>query len=117
MIKSVKIGPQIFNIVERSNNEDGTLNDGAYGYTLESGNLIVISSEIGNGKQKVTLLHEILHAIRMNAEGMLKPGKEDDFEAWEHYFIGLYESNLLAVLKDNPKLVEWLINEQPKTNK
>jgi Mlc titration factor MtfA (ptsG expression regulator) len=116
MIKSIKIGPQTFSVVKRSNNEDGMLNDGAYGYTLESGNLIVINSEIGNGKQKVTLLHEILHAIRMNAEGMPKPSKDDDFESWEHYFIGLYESNLLAVLKDNPKLVEWLTNEQPKTS-
>lgn len=66
---------------------------------------------MGNGKQKITLLHEVLHAIRMSNEGMPKPSKDDDFEAWEHYFIAMYETGLLAVLKDNPKLTEWLLDE------
>jgi Mlc titration factor MtfA (ptsG expression regulator) len=108
MIKTVKVGPQVYNIVKRNTNEDGTLNDGAHGYTLDSGNIIVVDSGISKTKKQVTVLHEILHAIRMANDGMPKPGKEDDFEAWEHYFIALYENNLLAVLKDNPKLVEWL---------
>jgi len=108
MIKTVKVGPQVYDIVKRNTNEDGTLNDGAHGYTLDSGNIIVVDSAITKTKKQVTVLHEILHAIRMNNDGMPKPGKEDDFETWEHYFIALYENNLLAVLKDNPKLVEWL---------
>jgi len=112
MIKSVKIGPQKFSIIQRDSNEDGMLNDGAYGYTLDNKNLIVIASGLGNGKQQITLLHEILHAVRMNFDGMPRPTKEDDFESWEHYFIAMYETGLLAVLKDNPKLVEWLTNEQ-----
>ena len=108
MIKKVKVGPQVYEIIQRSINEDGTLNDGAHGYTLDSGNIIVVDSAINKTKKQVTILHEILHAIRMNNDGMPKPGKEDDFEAWEHYFIALYENNLLVVLQDNPKLVEWL---------
>ena len=108
MIKSIKIGPQSFNVVERANQEDGMLNDNAYGYTLDAGNLIVINGNMGEGKKQITLLHEILHAIRMNADGMPKPTKDDDFETWEHYFIALYETGLLSVLKDNRKLVEWL---------
>jgi len=36
MIKSVKVGPQKFTIVERSPKEDGMLNEGAYGYTLDN---------------------------------------------------------------------------------
>ena len=111
MIKSIKIGPQRFTIIERSPDEDGMLSDGAYGYTLDSKNVIVIASDLGNGKQKITLLHEVLHAIRMSNEGMPKPSKDDDFEAWEHYFIAMYETGLLAVLKDNPKLTEWLLDE------
>lgn len=112
MIKSVKVGPQKFAIVQRDPKEDGMLDDGAYGYTLDRRNLIVLSSELANGKEKITLLHEILHAIRMNNDGMPRPSKEDDYETWEHYFIAMYETGLLAVLKDNPKLVEWLLNEQ-----
>ena len=113
MIKSVKVGPQKFEIIQRDPREDGMLNDGAYGYTLDGKNVIVLSSDLSNGKEKVTMLHEILHAVRMSNDGMPRPTKEDDFEAWEHYFIAMYETGLLAVLKDNPKLVEWLLNEQP----
>lgn len=111
MIKSVKVGPQKFTVIERNPSEDGMLNDGAYGYTLDGKNLIVLASGLGNGKQQVTMLHEVLHAVRMNYEGMPRPTKEDDFEAWEHYFIAMYETGLLAVLKDNPKLVEWLLKD------
>jgi hypothetical protein len=107
MIKSVKIGPQKFEILERDPKQDGMLSDGAYGYTLDTSNLIVIDSTLGNGKQQVTLLHEILHAVRMNNDGMPRPSKEDEFDAWEHYFIAMYETGLLSVLKDNPKLVEF----------
>jgi hypothetical protein len=117
MIKSVKVGPQKFDIVERNTSEDGMLNDGAYGYTIDGKNLIVIASGLGNGKQQVTLLHEVLHAIRMNNDGMPRPNKDDDFESWEHYFIAMYETGLLAVLKDNPKLVDYLVNDESKTTK
>ena len=41
MIKSIKVGPQRFDIIERNQGEDGMLNDGAYGYTLDHQNLIV----------------------------------------------------------------------------
>ena len=111
MIKSIKVGPQQFEIIEREPTQDGMLNDGCYGYTLDNRNLIVIAKGLGNGKQQVTLLHEILHAIRMNYDGMPRPTKEDDFESWEHYFIAMYEIGLLSVLKDNPKLVTWLLND------
>ena len=115
MIKSIKVGPQKFDIIQRDPKEDGMLNDGAYGYTLDNKNVIVLSSYLSNGKEKVTMLHEILHAVRMSNDGMPRPSKDDDFECWEHYFIAMYETGLLAVLKDNPKLVEWLLNDQ--TNK
>ena len=117
MIKSVKVGPQRFDVLQRDPDVDGMLNDGAYGYTLDNKNLIVIADNLGNGKQQITLLHEVLHAIRMSNDGMPRPNKEDDFEAWEHYFIAMYETGLLSVLKDNPKLVEWLTNDQNKSTK
>lgn len=107
-ILTIKIGPQNYNVVERLRQEDGMLNDGSYAYTLDHGNLIVIDKDIAQSKKQVTLLHEILHAIRFNNDALPKPKRKDDFEEWEHYFIALYEGNLLSVLKDNPQLVEWL---------
>ena len=103
---SVIIGPQIFSIEFRNPNVDGMLNDGSHGYTLDNGNLIVVSSEIGLGKQRVTLMHEILHAARMVFENGM-PKREADYEEWEHYFIGVYENAFLMILRDNPKLIEW----------
>ena len=104
----IKVGSQEFRVEERSTKDDGMLNDGNHGYTVEAGNLIVISKDVAKDKQQVTLLHEILHAIRFVNDGMPKPKAKDEFEDWEHYFIALYEDNLLAILKNNPELKDWL---------
>ena len=107
----VKIGPQVFDIVQRNKNEDATLNDGSYGYTIDDGNIIVIDSAISVTKKQVTLLHEIMHCVRLINDAFPKPTKEDDFEAWEHFFIAMWESNLLMVLKDNVELTDWLLDK------
>ena len=107
--KSIKIGPQVFEVIERSHAEDGMLNDGSYGYTLDTKNVIVIDSEIHETKKRVTLFHEVMHAARMVNEPPTKPKKNAEFEEWEHYFIGVWENSLLLVLKDNPQLVEYLL--------
>jgi len=105
---NIKIGAQTYTVEERSIKDDGMLNDGNHGYTVESGNLIVIDKDMPKDKKQVTLLHEILHSIRFVNDGMPKPKAKDEFEDWEHYFIALYEDNLLAVLKNNPEVKEWL---------
>jgi len=103
----VKIGPQIFSISFRDPNEDGMLNDGTMGYTIDAGNIIVLAKNMPKTKQRVTLMHEILHAARYTFEtGM--PKKGDDYDKWEHYFIGIYENVFIMILDDNPELVEWL---------
>jgi hypothetical protein len=108
MPKQVKVGPQVFKIVERSKIDDGMLNDGSFGYTLDMANLIVVDADIHITKKQVTLLHEIMHACRMVFEGPTKPSKSDDADAWEHHFIGVWESSLLLVLRENPDIVKWL---------
>lgn len=105
---SIKIGAQIYKVVERHPNEDGTLSERNYGYTIELGNLIVIDSSQSLTKKQVTLMHELMHAIILVYCGYARPPKEAEIDEWEHYFIGLMEGNLLCVLKDNPKLLQWL---------
>lgn len=109
--KSIKIGPQVFSVVERSAKEDGMLNDGNYGYTLDTKNLIVIDKDIHSTKKQVTLLHEVMHAARMVFETETKPKKGAEFEEWEHYFIGVWENSLLLILRDNPDLINYLTKE------
>jgi hypothetical protein len=108
MINKVIIGPQEFKIEFRSTREDGMLNENSYGYTLDQGNLIVIASDVSKSKQKVTLVHEMLHAARMIFEGSSKPQKKAEYEEWEHHFIGVFENAFLLIIRDNPDLIEWL---------
>ena len=107
----VKIGPQTFSIEFRDPNQDGMLNDGTLGYTLDAGNLIVVSKDLPKTKQRVTLMHEILHACRMIFENGM-PEKGAKYNEWEHFFIGVYENSLIMIMRDNPELMEWLINER-----
>lgn len=107
----IKIGSQAFDVVLRDRKDDGMLNDSTYGYTLASENLIVIDSALKFSKQRVTLLHEILHALHSVYDTTIKPTKKDDFETWEHYFIGVYEEGLLLVLRDNPELIKYLLTD------
>ena len=102
----VRIGPQTFNIEFRDPSSDGMLNDGNIGYTLDQGNLIVIANNISLSKQQVTLMHEILHAMRMIFENGM-PKKKASYEEWEHFFIGVYENAFLMMIRDNPELMEW----------
>lgn len=108
MISSVKIGPQTFKVDFRQTRDDGLLNESSYGYTLDQGNLIVVASDMSEDKQKVTLVHEMLHAARMILEGTSKPKKKAEYEEWEHHFVSIYENAFLMILQDNPDLVAWL---------
>ena len=111
MPTSVKVGTQVFNIIERSADVDGMLTDNTYGYTLDEKNLIVVDADIHKTKKQITLLHEILHACRMVFDNSIKPKKTDDFEVWEHYFIGTIENSLLLVFSQNPGLIDWLLED------
>lgn len=107
----IRIGTQIFEVVLRDRKNDGMLNDGTLGYTLDAENLIVIDSSLSPTKTRTTFVHELLHAIRMVFATTIKPRKSDEFETWEHFFIGIYEEGLLMVLRDNPELYEYLTAE------
>jgi len=111
--RKVRIGAQMFRIEERTVKQDGTLNDNAYGYTLDQGNLIIIDASIAFTKKQQTLLHEIIHAIGMvYGSGQREPTIKDTYETWEHHFIGIWESPMLSFVKDNPEVVSWLQLEE-----
>jgi hypothetical protein len=112
----LKIGAQIFRVEERSVKQDGTLNDNSYGYTLDQGNLIVIDASIAFSKKQQTLLHEVIHALGMvHTNGIKQPSGKDEYEVWEHHFIGIWESPMLMFIKDNPEVIAWLqLEEEPE---
>lgn len=107
----VKIGMQIFDIIERSAKQDGMLHDGSYGYTLDSKNMIVLDKDMHPSKKRVTLFHEVMHAVRMVYENTTKPSSKATFEEWEHHFIGVWENSLLIVLRENEDLLDYLLED------
>jgi hypothetical protein len=114
--KRVKIGGQVFKIEERTIKQDGTLNDSSYGYTIDAGNIIVLDINISLNKKQQTLLHEIIHVITMVYAGQVQPKPKDEYDVWEHHFIGLWEAPMLSFIKDNPDVVKWMQIEEDFTS-
>ena len=111
MPKTIKIGSQVWEISEQKRKHNAEFLDGTYGYTIDKDNTIILDSEMANSVKRVTLFHEILHAVRFIFGGSFKPGKSTTYEEWEHYFIGLYEEPMLMVLRDNPELLAFLLSD------
>ena len=105
----VKIGTHNWTITEvkRKNQPDGE----HYGFTNDKDASITIDSEMPTSIKRVTLVHEILHAIRFTFGGSYSPSKGTTYDDWEHYFIGLYEEPLTMVLRDNPELMAYLLQK------
>lgn len=108
MPKSVKIGSQVWEITEQKRKHSM---DNHYGVTMGKDNSIVIDAELAPSMARVTLFHELLHAIRITFGGSLTPNKWTDFYEAEHFWIGTYEEPVVAMLRDNPELVKYLTSE------
>jgi Zn-dependent peptidase ImmA (M78 family) len=116
MPTKVKIGTQNWTVIERSSNMDDALSSSAYGYTLVRSSTIIIDADAPPSRKRQTLLHELLHAIRYSMGNSTIPATSDDesktTDAWEHYFIGIYEEGVLAILRDNPLVTAYLLSEE-----
>lgn len=112
----IKIGAQDWTIIERSRSDDGFIDGDAYGYTLQKSNVIVIDKDCPPSRKRQTLFHELFHAIRFsNGSSGIKPNMEEVLPdevilTWEHYFIAMYEDTMLSTLRENPKLMEYLLS-------
>lgn len=119
----VYLGIQVFDIQFRDRNKDGMLSDeSTLGYTLDQQSLIVIDSTLAVSKQRVTLMHELMHAAYMVFGGPTHPDTKATVETWEHHFIGVWENSILMMLTDprNKELTDWLFeqgNELENKNK
>lgn len=107
MPEEVKIGSQIYKVIERSADIDGGLSD-ALAYTLVETNAIVVKAGLPKQRQQAVLMHEIIHAMIYTFTRQDRIEKNDNFDDWEHYFIGIVQEPLIMVMKDNPQLVKYL---------
>ena len=99
----------MWDLLQLDTQSDPMLNEGNLGYTQDSRNVIVIDRNQPESKKKVTVWHELMHAARFTFDTGAK--EKMDYEAWEHHFIGVWENSQLMILRDNPELTEWLLEE------
>lgn len=104
----VKIGSQVWTVSEQKRKH--SVDQGHYGFTTEKDLSIVIDQECPESIKRVTLFHELLHAVRATFGGSHAPGKSTSYEEWEHYWIGIYEEPVVCMLRDNPSLVAYLLD-------
>jgi len=107
--KQVIIGQQVWAIREQKRKDETSIQDGHYGYTQSKDAQITIDAEMPEALKRVTLVHELLHAIRFTFGGSFKPARSTEYEEWEHYWIGVYEEPLVMLLRDNPELAAYLV--------
>jgi hypothetical protein len=106
---TIRIGTQVWKVIEKPRKGDLSLSEDSFGYTLNRENIIVLDSGMSPSRKRQTLLHEVLHAIRFSFGNPVTPRKTDEAEIWEHYYIAMYEEGMLLVLRDNPELLEFLL--------
>lgn len=100
----------MWDIIEHTQQTDPLLAEGNLGYTQDSRNVIVIDKDQSESKKKVTVWHELMHSARMTFD--TDDTRKLDYEGWEHHFIGVWENSLLMILRDNPDLTKWLLEDK-----
>lgn len=105
MITQVKVG--IFNFtvteVEEPKLSDSDERDGLHACVQYSTCHIQLRREMNADMKAVALLHELLHAIGRQSGLEYEPG-----EYTEEKFVVSLSHGLVALLRDNPALVEYL---------
>jgi Zn-dependent peptidase ImmA (M78 family) len=115
--KKVKIGQRTFRIHQKHEANDPLLS-GAFGYTMGDYDNIVLRENMSSGQKRSTLFHELLHAVSVvytNGFAKVSEMEEDEeydsyHRRWQHYMISLYEEHVVTMFRDNPQLVNYLIN-------
>jgi ribose 5-phosphate isomerase len=106
--KSVKIGSQVWEISEQKRKHSS---DSHYGFTSTKDNTIIVDADMADSMKRTTLFHELLHAIGITFGGSFTPSSKISFEEMEHFWIGRFEEPVVAMLRDNPELVKFLIED------
>jgi hypothetical protein len=104
---TVRIGALTYTVSEDATDhllaEDG-MSQRLYGMGDKSQQVIQLRPGMAPGFKRVIMLHEIVHQLFDDS------GLELESQAEEQICLAL-QAPLLAVLKDNPELVRWLVAE------
>lgn len=101
--KSVKVGAHAYSIVADIHDEEDK-----HGQTLHVPQVIRVRPAQGASALRDTVLHEVLHAICGAAGSLYVMGVEGDDEERLIRFLTPW---ILGVLRDNPRLVAYLLEK------
>lgn len=111
----VKILNHTWSIAEKDNLVDAD-DEPIYGQCERLDQVILINKNMSPDNKRITLIHEMLHACRYsNGNAGLIPDftgipKNEIVLTWEHFLIAHYEEGLLSILRNNPKIIEYLLS-------
>jgi Zn-dependent peptidase ImmA (M78 family) len=113
--KFILIGQREYKVIISNEDKDATLH-ASHAYTMVNHDTIVVNDNLSAAHLRSTLLHEILHAIRMVTGNTFsevpEKDKEEDYDEyygrWEHHFIYLFSEPLVQVIRNNPDLLSFL---------
>lgn len=109
----MKVGPVVYRITSDPDEwlrvEHKTQTKGYYGHTENREAVIYLNPEADPAVTRLTLWHEILHALCETTMGSPDwRGLGKDHDAREESIIRAFEAPTLTVLRDNPEIVAYL---------
>lgn len=106
--KRVKVGPHWFRIWW---NNEAAVNADVAGAMMEQASIILLDPKISKTQRRETLVHECLHAM-WSQTWMDKLWPDEDQDGDGERIIHTLAPILLGWLRDNPEVVEFLVQEE-----
>ena len=99
--ETIKIGAHTYRVLRKPAKDMGDDNGRCYSDKLE----IHLVKRLRFSRLQEFLFHEVMHAVASPALAHTRPKTQDEFE---EAFVETLAGPLVQVLKDNPRLVEFL---------
>lgn len=96
--KKIKVGGGYVTIAKKE------LANGDFGMYHNTTSLVEYSNDLDETQTKMTILHEVLHALFFERGLRLHVTKEQ-----EEVLVSAMENGLFALMRDNPKFVQYLM--------
>ena len=109
---SIKVGARTYFVEVLPDLDEPNL----VGYTNHWKGKIQILEDLAEPVRRETLLHEVVHAgigtFSSSHKNIAHAARNPEDYDWEEHFTDIVGSSLLMILRDNPKLVAYLLHKE-----